>query len=169
MNVLSGKEPRGVPFVPFQIAACQKAACTVQNEIFPKRQFELLNGKPDIGAAESGEILAGEILETARRQVPNVCGIGIRVMGTEMRRDDKHLGAIARDAVNLSHGPRQIADMLDDVGHMDAVERIAVHGPRKLVQIPNDVGSGSRMNVDANGLGFHLTGTAADIQNRQRI
>jgi hypothetical protein len=53
--------------------------------------------------------------------------------------------------------------VLDDVRHVDALERVVIQRPGKLIQIPDDIGGGSRVNVDANGPWLRFTGTATDI------
>jgi hypothetical protein len=168
-NVLGGKHPGRMTFIPFQISACEPTACAIEDKILSECQIKFLNGKPDIRAAERGEILASEVLEAACRQVPHVSGIGVGIMGAEMRRHDENIRAIARDAVNLRHGARYVADVLDDMRHVDALERVVIQRPGKLIQIPDDIGGGSRVNVDANGPWLRFTGTATDIQNRQSI
>jgi len=86
-----------------------------------------------------------------------------------MRRDDKDIRAIARDAVNLRHGACHVANVLNDMRHVDTLERIAVEGPGKFVEVPDDIGGRSRMDVDADGAGFGFLRTAANVKNRQSI
>lgn len=168
-NILRRKEPSRMALIPFQISPCQEAAYSIQHKIFAKCQVEFLNRKPDGRSAKCGKIFSGEILKAARRQVPYVRGIGVGVMRTEMRRHDKNIGAISRDAVNFSHGARDVAYVLDDMRHVHALERVALDRPGKLVEIPNDVGGGARMNVDTYSARFGFTAAAADIENRQNI
>src|SRR5690348_17382798 len=123
-NILRGEDPCGMALIPFQIAARQKAAYSVQKEILAKCQLELLNRKPHIRAAKCGEVLSREVLEAARRQMPYVGGVRIRIVRAEMRRHDENIGAISRDAVNFCHSGRDVAYVLDDVRHVDALERV---------------------------------------------
>src|SRR5689334_16316889 len=114
-DILRREHPCRVALIPFQIAASQKAAYSVQKEVLAKCQLQLLDGKPYIRAAKCGEVFSCEVLEAARRQMPHVSGIGVRVMRAEMRRHDKNICAIARDAVNFGHGARDVAHVLDDM------------------------------------------------------
>lgn len=168
-DILRGEEPCRVALIPFQIAACQEAAYSIQKKIFAKCQFKFLNRKSYGRSAKCGKIFPGEILEAARRQMPYVSGIGVRVVRAEMRRDDKDIGTVSRDAVNFRHSPRYVADVLDDMRHVNPLEGVAFDRPRKLVEIPNDVGGGARMNVDTYSARFDFTAAAADIENRQNI
>lgn len=168
-DILRREYPRRVALIPFQIAPRQKTSYSIQKKILAKCQLQFLDGKPYIRAAKCGEVLSREVLEAARRQVPHVSGIGVGVMRAEMRRHDKHVGAVARNAVNFGHRARDVANVLDDMRHVDALKRVAFDGPGKLVEIPNDVGRGARMNVDTYGARFGFAATAADIENRQNI
>jgi hypothetical protein len=114
-NVLGGENPGRVAFVPLQIAARQETAGAIQNKVFSKRQCKFFDAELGMGAAKSGKILAREILETARGQMAQVSGIGVGVMGAEMRRHNKNIGAMAGDAVNLGHRARHVTNVLDDV------------------------------------------------------
>ncbi len=168
-DILRRKHPCRVALIPFQIAARQKAAYSIQKEIFAKGQLELFNRKPYIRTAKCGKVFSCEVLKAARGQMPHVRGIGIRIVRAEMRRHDKDICAVLRDAVNFSHRACYVAHVFDDMRHMDALEGVAFDRPGKLVQIPNDVGGGARMNVDTYRSRFGFAAAAADIENRQNI
>ena len=81
-----------------------------------------------------------------------------------MRGDDENIGAIARHAVDLRHGPRHVPHMLDDVRHEDAGKAVAFERPRVLVQVPDYVGGRIGRAVDAHRGCVLLPGSTTDIE-----
>jgi len=41
--------------------------------------------------------------------------------------------------VNFGHGVRHVANVLNDMRHVDTLKRIAVEGPGKFVEVPDDI------------------------------
>src|SRR6185503_13580438 len=112
-NILGGKHPRCMTLVPLQITARQPAARPIQDEVFSKRQFQFLDAEPHRGAGKGSEVLSSEVLKAPCGQMPHMGGIGVGVMGAEMRRHHENIRARAPHAEDLRHRSCYVADMLD--------------------------------------------------------
>ena len=163
-DILAGENPGCMSFIPFNIPVRQPAAWTVQKEIFAECQLHFFDLEADAGTGESGEIVAGEVLEAARGQMADVGGIGVGIVGAEMGGGDEHVAAVPADPMDLGHGAGHIVNVFDDMRHVDAIERVALDRPGKFVEIPDNVSAGSGRNIDADRARFGPAGATANIQ-----
>jgi hypothetical protein len=132
-DILGGKNPRGVPLVPFQIAAGQPASYPIQNEILAKGHIHRFDIKPDIHPGKCLEIVTSEVVEAPAGQMAYVRGIGIRIVRAEMWSGYEDIGATARNAMNFRHGARDVKHVLNYMRHVDTLESITFERPRKII------------------------------------
>ena len=68
-DIQCGKDPGGVALVPFERAAGEETAEIVEHQVAAEGEFHADDLETEGRSTEAGEVLAGEVLETARGQV----------------------------------------------------------------------------------------------------
>jgi len=164
-NIEGRQSPCRVPLVPLQRKPRQHATQIIQYNVPAERQLYTYNLKSERCTREAREILAREVFKTRGGQMPLVCRIDIGIVRAEVRSSNEDVGAIAGNPVDLGHGAHGILQMLDDVRHVYAGKAVLLERPRVTVEVPYFIRSGMRGGIDSDGIGFDLTGAAADVQN----
>ena len=92
-------------------------------------------------------------------------GVGVGVVGAEVRRHDVDPSPGARDAVDFAHRAHHIFKVLDDVGEIYFRSRVVPHRPGKLIEIAEGVGGGIETQIESDRIRFLVPFSAADVDD----